>query len=346
MTSRENREAIQRLTKTSGMGGRNNATTNALKSLDYLGTGGGRAPNRNTQGMVLFSRPRMNMSYDNLSGLRIMHDLLTDNDLSIEMYIRNMLDPTLPTRYGKRSKLMDNGSAFINVLTNTCSELPGFPDRTSDTYTSPEGDMKEKWSMVDGTWEIMDAPDLTATFDNIAGDVIGKLFNYWAIYPNAVYLNDLAPYTEMIDENEIDYQTAIWRLLFNDRSTHVTGIARCIAFPIADASGAKFNYTRESVLVQDTDTISIPFRANGIDYDDPILYTEFNLLVSIFNPLMGDSVRENQMVKLTHAESVYLCSESFTTFPHIDPLTKEITWWMRPGDYYTAMGIADPSAAR
>ena len=315
----------------------NGASTDVLSGIDFLNSGTAFQRNNDNQGLVFFTRPRLNMSYDNISSDRVFIPLLAENPLSPYRAIRIMLDPMLD----ETSSLFDSRLPFIPLLSNTLQSLSGFPDVTLNMYTSPEGLRKESYTMIDDVAEINSTFDITATFANIQGDPITKLFHFWQRYGGFVYSGEMVPYPDAILENKIDYQTRIWRLVLNAGRTHVTKIGCAnVCTPIADPLAASFNYSRESASVRDNDQITIPFRCSGAEYMDPILYQEFNTTVGLFNPGMRDADgddpainRKTLFVKLAKNEQALF---NFKAYPHIDTVSLELEWWVLKEDYYEA----------
>jgi hypothetical protein len=141
----------------------------------------------------------------------------------------------------------------------------------------------------------------------------------------------MVPYPEFVVANEVDYQCRIWRLILDKSKRYVKKIGCAVAaYPISDAMGNAFNFSTEVPYSDATDQISVPFRCLGVDYQDPILYTEFNLTVQYFNPAMADGRRESIYHKLTQVE---LDSFNFVGYPRIHPQTLELEWWVSREDY-------------
>lgn len=304
--------------------------TDLYRGIDHRGIGLPFQRNYDDQGLVLFTRPRLNLSYDNIIGQRVLLPLLTDDKNSPYHLIRMMLDPTLAGR-GVTSPIFDSQTAFIPILTNLLQSVSGFPDVTLNTYTSQEGVRKEAWSMVDDVAEINTTYDITATFANVTGDPITSMFHIWGHYMGAVYAGDIVPYPDYILKNAIDYQTRIWRLTFDNTKTYVKKIGCAnVAFPMASPLGAFFNYTSDSPSIRDNDQISIPFRCMAAEYNDPILYLEFNQTVELFNPRMADASREQAFVKLKGRE---LAGFNRDGYPRINLDTYELEWWVLKSDY-------------
>lgn len=347
-------DLISRLT---GYGHISEAQASNLFGIDHIGTGSPVPPNRDHYGMTFFTRPDLNLSYDNLLASRLMAPLQTSEKNTMARAIRALLDPRSVdrgcpislSRYNINRRpddivtcdLIDPEQAFIPILTNKLVSLSGWPDIAVDTYTSKEGAYKEAYSMVDGTSYLYNTQDITATFENIHGDPITYLFAIWVHYASMVYDGTMVPYPDAIINNRIDYNTRIYRLVLNETQQYVTKIAACgAAFPMASPLGASFNFASDSEFNRDTDQISIPFRCIGFNYLDPILITEFNQSVEDFKRGMISSNRNEAMVLLDPSEyssgDIYqsmVNATNFKSYPRIDPETHALEWWVDRDNY-------------
>jgi hypothetical protein len=352
--------AIDIISRQSGLGRRQQAHTNAFYGINHRGVGNNIPHNTDNYGITFFTRPRMNLTYDNLVADRTMTTLLATyaKGETMQRAIRAILDPILagkPEPSGqladpvaaddptKNVNLIDNQLPFIAILTNHLQSLSSWPDPTVDTFTSHEGINKEAWSMVDGQVRIFTTFDMTATFRNVAGDPISFLFNTWIKYASNVYTGKMVPYPDMILQNEIDYQTRIYRFVLDPSRQYITKVAACgAAFPYAVSLGAAFNYNSDQPFVADNaQEISVGFRCIGADYMDPITLREFNMVVQNFNPTMADGVRETSYIKLTPFEANY---HNNYGYPRANESTFELEWWVDPADYIpvsaSVLGVA------
>lgn len=312
--------AIGEATRDSGFARPRSAISEVYYGIDHRDAGSAFQKNTDHQGLTLFTRPQLNLSYDNVLADRTLIPLLTNEPKSMYSAIRAMLDP----RVGNSSTLIDPAMAFMPILSNALLNISGFPDITLDTYTAPEGLHKESYSMVDSLADINNTYDLTASFTNVKGDPITTLFHAWTRYASNVYVGKMVPYPDKIIENEIDYQTRIWRIVLDSTKRYIKKIGCAnVAFPIASPLGASFNYSKETPYIADNDQISIPFRCIGAEYNDPILYSEFNATVIAFNPAMKDRHRQYRM--LTKKE---LNSHNYQGYPWINTDTLELEWWI------------------
>lgn len=295
--------------------------------------------NKDQYGLTFFTRPQLNFQRSNLKQSRIMHRLLTTQELSWQRYIRNMLDPRLSTDYDKeggnrpvKTKLVDEKNAFIPLLSNNLVSISGWRDIMVPTYTSRQGMYREEYSMVDGITIDYSAYDLTANFRNLRGDPITDLFFYWSHYMSLVFEGTLAPYPDMIVANMLDYCTRVYRLVLDPSKTRVQKIAACGAcFPVAVSVGASFDFSIDKPYNDVNAEISIPLRAMGFIVNDDILIRQFNKTVGYFNPDMAsrsDNPYERPGPNVTKLEPSELALFNYRGYPRIDPETYELQWYI------------------
>lgn len=324
------KDVLDFISRTNGLGALTEAAANSIYGINHRGLGSPIPQNTDDQGITFFTRPRMNLSYDNLATDRVFTPLLTANDKSYQRAIRCILDPdSAKANNPVRSRLVDSANPFIPLLSNHLISLSGWPDPSFSFFTSKEGAAKEQWIMIDDVARNFGTYTLNATFRNIAGDPITLLFNTWTRYAARVYDGTMLPYPEMIVDNEIDYQTRIYRIVLDTSRQFVQKIAACGAsFPTAVSLGTAFNYSNESPFSRETNAqISVPFQCVGVDYNDPILINEFNALVQYFCVHMRDQYRDASMVKLQPGNLLFF---NYYGYPRIDPLSMELQWWVSP----------------
>lgn len=349
MATKDKRLFIDKLSRTSGQNTFKDAISNMFGGIDARGMGSPYQKNTDSMGLVFFTRPDLNLSYDNITNHRALAPMARLNDSTgdervdsnMHRAMKLMLSPRLC--FGKRpnrTDLINVNSPFMDVAGNLLQSLNGWNDIALDTYTAPEGLRKESWSMMDSVAENNGVFSLTASFNNVEGDPMTTIFHYWSVYMSLVYTGEITPWPDNVITNTKDYETRIWRLVLDKTQTYVRKIASCVAYPKATPIALNLNYNRENKFATDNDQISLPFECQAAEYNDPILYEEFNLTVEHFNPYMKKENRispngplEGMMVKLDSNEVPYF---NFEAVPYIDTLTLELQWWV-PQDSYKAM---------
>lgn len=317
---------LSKISRSSGLGDFTSAITNTYYGINYRGVGNAAIYNNEQYGLTFFTRPFLNLTYDNLRANRTFVPLATNEELSVHRAIRTLLDPRGAWQRKITTPLIDHYNAFMPLLTNNLISLSGWPDLDIDTYTSKPGIVQEQVSFVDGNSRIHRTFDLTANFRNIKGDPISLLFNIWTKYSSLVYKGEMDPYIDMMLENRIDYNTRIYRLTLDPSRQYVQKIAACgAAFPTAAPLGTSFDFNEDQPFATQNGQISIPFKCMGVDYLDPITVLEFNRVTVMFNPSMEDGKREATYRKLTLSERQYF---NYRGYPRIDPETYEFQVWI------------------
>jgi hypothetical protein len=146
------------------------AMGNNLYGINHRQTPGLVPSNKDTYGLTFFTRPQLNLQADNIRTERKFYSLLSKNELSMQRYIRCMLDPRLNVGVNVKhlasdsaredkvvytypavtTPLIDVHQAFIPVLTNNLITLSGWPDVTAPVFESDAGMYKESYAQVDG----------------------------------------------------------------------------------------------------------------------------------------------------------------------------------------------------
>ena len=337
--------------QTTHIGSVERAISNNLYGVNHRQTPNMVPSNKDTYGLCFFVRPQLNMQGDNIRNLRQFSSLLTKEMFSIQQYVRCMLDPrqqagyAIPGNTASSVKavtcgLVDNMSPFIPILTNNIVSMSGWPDVTQPTFTSKEGLYKEVWSIADGVVKNYETFDLDCTFRNTRGDPIVFMFYIWLHYQAAVFEGKLVPYLDMISENEIDYNTRIYRLVLDKNKNKVTKIgATGIAFPISVPTGGFFDFNANQPYNDQNKEFSVRFKCVGAEFFDDVLIYDFNKTVCYFNEAMKDAYRETYMTRIPNA---FLGVFNNRGYPRINPKTYELEWWV--GSNYFAARTADLSS--
>ena len=338
-TTPSDAQMLDIISRSSGYGPLSTSYANLLSGFNHRSLGSPVPLNTEGMGIVFFTRPNLNLSYDNLAADRMLTPLLTDSVLTYQRVIRAMLDPVgsgvnMPGNVARNitSPLFDEKQAFMPLLTNNLLSLNGWQDIVLDTYTSKEGVVRENWSMVDGISKINNTFDLTGSFRNIGGDPITLLFAVWATYIDHVHRGVMVPYMKSIIENRIDSHTRIFRFTLDPSRTRIqkwfstTGVS-----PIGVPLGAAANFSTDAPYAhENAEEISIQFRCQGSEYLDPLILYEFNETVSMFNPDMADDQRALVYQKIPFQ---YLRLFNYKGYPHINVATNELEWWVDQAEY-------------
>ena len=332
---------VDKISTKEGYGNRRTIGTSILRGINHRGYTDSLKSNVSNQGLTFFTRPDLNLSYDNVVTSRRLSNMNTKDKQSVPMYIRCVLDPVannkllIPTPYDHvpanvSSPLCDPKSPFIHVLSNRLTSLSGWPDFTIDSFTSEAGIAHEVWNQVDTYTVNYGTFDLTAEFREYDGGLVTNLFRVWEEYSARVADGSMMPYPWTVEEKVLDYYTRIYRLVLDSTRTYVKHVISTIGYPTAVPDAAKFNFSAGSPKTPE-DKVGIPFKCVGVEVDDPINLLEFNELVISFNPSMADDRREASMVKLKNIE---LDENNYNGYPRIDLTTNELQWWISKEEKY------------
>ena len=342
--------------RNAGLGASNSTTFSILNGINIQG---GTLPlphNTDTQGLIFFTRPCLNLTYNNVSDIRTMMYLTNTDKSSMGNAIRCMLNPPNIEGFAAngdsyRSNIINDKTPFIPLLSNTILSLSGWPDLVPYTYTSTAGIGSEQVSWVDGRSGICNTFDLTGSFANMEGDPITALFTTWVEYAQRVFEGSMSPFPINIVENRVDYQTRIYRLVLDRTKTFVQKIsATGASFPIIAPIGAAMNFNAGTQFNDSNNQITIPFRCMGAMYNDPILVAEFNKIVQIYNSDMDDDSRPSNMVKLEGEVKHNIPKKmimNYKAYPRIAD-NMELEWWASKQDYdvlIKELGLLDTTTA-
>ena len=265
------------------------AIGNNLYGINHKQTGNPVPRSKDMYGFTFFTRPQLNLTKLNLSNYRGFYSMMTDNNMSYQKYTRLMLDPRIVSskEQGATSPFVDPLNPFIPLLTNNVTSVSGWPDISAPTYTTESGIYGEESGFVDGITNHYESFDLDVSFKNFKGNPLIYFFHVWVKYATLVFEGILNPYLDMITENEIDYNTRIYRLVLDQNKKYVTYIGSTGAsFPLNVPTGSIFDFATDTPYNSKNEEISIRFRSFGFIAFEDILKVKFNQTLAIFNPNM------------------------------------------------------------
>lgn len=363
--------SIDQLLETLPVGSVARALGNNLFGVNFRQTGNAVPRAKDSYGFTFFTKPQLNLSTINVSNYRGFYNLLTSEAASYQRYTRLTLDPRL-TRNPANLKcpFVDPFNAFIPILTNNLVSMSGWPDLSAPVHTSESGAYGEEHSFVDGVTNHFEAFDIDATFRNTKGNPLLYFFYTWIKYETLVFEGILNPYLDMITENEIDYNTRIYRLVMDETKRYVTYIgATGASFPVNVPTGSLFDYNVDTPFNTKNSEINIRFRSIGFIAFEDYLKLEFNRTQAIFNPDIwrllqhdlgsGSSTNKNRedgtvvynspgggnYVKIPHymlraPESSTIMHDLYAlnhrAYPYINLATNELEWWTPASNFKSA----------
>lgn len=299
------------------------AISNNLYGFNSRGTGNPAPSERISHGFTFFTRPQLNLTMMNISNFRGFYNLLTSQSTSYQRYVRMMLDPRLGVN-NLKCPFVDNFNAFIPILSNNLVSMGGFPDLTVPTYTSEAGLYGEETGFVDGVTNHFESYEVDATFRNTKGSPLIYMFYIWLKYQSLVFEGILNPYIDMVVENEIDYNTRIYRIILDQSKRFITHMgATGASFPINVPTGNIFDFNIDKPFNDSNSEINIRFRSFGFTPFEDILKLEFNQTQAIFNPDIKKILRYDMSGPLddsrmrSNPQSAYeIAGVSYIKVPH------------------------------
>lgn len=284
-------------------------------------------------GLIFFTRPELNLSYDNIAMVRKLSVLMTgDNAEEPNSYahaIRTALDP-LGQRHRDnkvRSKLIDDKNPYLTYFGNLCISMSQPPDIAIQTFTSPEGMQKEQWMVADGIADHNGYYDITCTFAGMQGNPIPLSIYCWLYYIQHLRMGPCVPHPINRIENRMDYFTRIERYTFEPDGKRIANWWHCgAALPKNLSMGSFFAYNKLENYNEQRET-TVQFGCVGSIINDPIQLYEFNMRMMTFNPWLHDSMRSQHYVRI-HPSDYGLTN--YYGYPLINLATREMDWWVEP----------------
>lgn len=327
-------ELMSRLSREQSYGTRDSIFADILSGFNRRAQGVSAPANSDQHGLTFFTRPNLNLSYDNIAMVRSLTPLMSRDPKTLQRVVRATLDRDGSVNSFPSPGLVDNRQAFIPMLTNLIVSCSGWPDISTHAYSSSEGMAKEVWIMNDTITDIFSQFEVTCTFQNVMGDPITLLFFVWLHYMGAVYIGKMVPYPQSIIENEIDYMTRIYRFVMDPTGTYIQAVASTGAsMPTGIPMGSKFNFSRDQPYNEDLKEITVPFTSVGAIYNDPITLHEFNKTGELFYPELATASKSRKDGPLVYVEPDDRMLFNYTGFPRVNLKTNELEWYVDSAVY-------------
>jgi len=276
------------------------------------------------QGLVFFVRPQLNLSRDNISNNRLLYTMLGEDKVNMSTWVKHTLDPRSVPENG--SPVINNKQAFIPIMTNTINTMTGFPDVTFPSTTFQPGLFNEAYSIIDGTAKIYNPVDISTSFFNVSGEPVMNLLHTWGLASTLMVEGSISPYADYVIENERCYDTRIFRLVLDQTGRFVTNVAATgPGFIDSVGIGSVFDLNRDQVYNESENEHNFKFKMMGVEYKDIILLDEFNTIGEIFNPLLEDGIRDDEMIKVSHVVKKYF---NYLSYPRVNLETFELEYWV------------------
>lgn len=335
-------DLLDKVTLSSGYGKHSAAALEQLRGFNITGQGNLAPANQDDIGYTFFTRPNLNLSYDNNNYVRRL-SFLNEGPLTLGCAIKCFLSPAFPAqRLGgwsasdmpvpvdeARSQIVDDRSAFIEPMSNLIVDLSGFPPMEAEIGSTSEGFRKEVRHYVDSGAHRYGPISLTGQFRNMDGDILRIMTAAWLEYMQQTAQGTIAPYPQMMIEDESDCETTCFRFVMDPTRRWVRKCAQTgYLIPSMVDMGSDFNFSGNAIANEEQ--ITLQFEGSGVFYNDPMTFAIFNRLVAAANPQMLGGVRETALKQIPH-EYVELFRGK-RTYPYI-ATNYEFQWWTTAEDY-------------
>jgi len=249
---------------------------------------------------------------------------------SIAYAIRALLDTTLSKRYGispGSQSFLNEKNPFIPILINRLLTLNGWPDWVLDVETTEGGFFSESITYPKGHDQLARNYDIQASYGDVRGSIILILFTIWFRYVHLLTRGRVTAYMEDIDQRRMGFTSSIYRFVMDPSNRYILKWAKATGcYPRSVPLGAYFNYEANAGHVESAMNLAMPWTVAGrIEYYDPIILKEFNMVVERRCPDITkyEIAREPLRMLLNHRLIPYI---------DIETGTNELQWRYDPKD--------------
>jgi len=339
-----NNDVLSAAFRSGGFGGYGNSMFSVLKGINHRGSGDVVSPNLE-RCFVFFTRPELNFTDDNISGVRRLRHLLNNNPYSISNYVKSTLMPHVITSTVRglepslsRSPFVEERSPFIPLKTNCLKSISGWPDELMNISDMAEGMRQQVTGIVDDTPNNYSQFDLTCSFINVRSSPLFVMLSAIRQYSTTASVGGLSPFPKVKAARYLDYTQRIYVLVMDEsginiRNAACTGAAIMKGLP----TGAKFNHVNDGPLNPVDDTIDVPYHCYGVRYDDPIILENFNRIVRDYNPDFFNDLVDGMRGDYKLVPHEELDVFNFEAIPYLNTDTMQLEWYCREDRYNEIM---------
>lgn len=306
--------AVEMSYKYSAAGSHHSQYSNAMRGIDRFGYQP-LIPNHELRGMTFITRPKLQLSRPGVRSDETLTVLDTLDPNSLMFAIRALLDTKFSKRQDIRplvakSPFFNPTSPWATPLMNCLVDISGWPDFNIDTETSEGGFFGEDITIPRGGDSGGRTVDLTLTFRDIQGGPIFTMLYLWTYWIAKACVGSVIAYPEDIAAGRMSFTCSIYRFIVDPSRRSITKWAKATGcYPVSFPIGAIFNYASGESFVSSAMTMSIPFKANIIEYQKPAIFKDFNKLALRYAPDLLTGAYINTDVDPAH---------NFTGLPWID----------------------------
>lgn len=339
-------DIIDNISIVNGYGPISAANTVVFSGFNHRGNTNPVSANRDQVGIYFITRPWCNLSSENIAMARELAVLETSNKLTIQSYIRAVLDPQGVRDRDQGTPLLPMKTPFIPLLTNTLLSISGWPNPSAGVYETNPGMYGETTGFIDGIADYNGSFSLSLNFANLQGDPVGTLLNTLYKY-SGLLRTKIRPYSSMILQRRQDYSVRVYGFLLDPSRRYVQKMCMSLGGFIESTNIAdSFNVVFDERFVTNTEQVNANFKMFGARYNDPIIIEQFNSAVAAMEPeleivsfntegdlrVKGSSgfIGSNSYIRIPNDELLKL---NFEGLPLIHPITQELTWWVTTERY-------------
>lgn len=327
------RVILDDIVRTQGHGSYRGVSTATMWGIDHENVSTYIESPHEEYGLVLFTKPMCNLSYNNILQDTRTALMASKNNLSMPRIIKAMLDPISQRDERFHCPIIDRYSAFIPLLTNTCTSISGAPSLYMNSFETPAGKYGEVYTMPDGHAEQFESWSATATFNNGPGDLVGEFFVKWVTYMGLLRDGTFRRRIGFTRDNRRDYDIRAYSIILDSTRRYIQKISCPGAmWPRGVDTGKDFDMVKnnEGTIIEDSKTVNITFQAMGYYTRDPIVFLMFNQTVMNMNPFMHPNFRRQYMVEIPDELRLYY---NKVGYPWIDMNTSKLQWFMFKEDF-------------
>lgn len=250
-------------------------------------------------GLTFITRPKLNLHSGSIVGERRLKCLDTTDPLSTAFYLRCLLDTKFAYNNEdlvKQCPLINYYSPFNALLSNSITDITGFPDFSLDFETTDGGYQSENYSFPIGSDMCRKSHDISINVRDIPNGTLTSMFLIWILWIHLMNKGIVSPYKRDSDELVMPFTVSIYRFTLDVTRYRIVKWSKSTGCtPKSLPIGAMFNRNSNEIISNAATKFTVPFNANFTEYCDPISLAEFNMLVKRYN---GKS-RLNRMVRVT-----------------------------------------------
>lgn len=327
------RVILDDIVRTQGHGSYRGVSTATMWGIDHENVSTYIEAPHEEYGLVFFTKPMLNLSYNNILQDTRTSLMASKNNLSMPRIIKGLLDPISQLDPRFSCPIIDRYSAFIPLLTNTCTNISGAPSLYLNSFETPAGKMGEVYSMPDSHAEQYEAWTCSATFNNGPGGITSEMFSKYVTYMGLLREGVFRRRQGFSYDNRRDYDIRAYSIVFDSTRRYIQKISCPGAmYPVGVDNGKDFDMVKDNqgTIIEDSKTVSVSFKAMGYYSRDPIVFLMFNQTVINMNPFMHPNFIKQYMVEIPDELRLYY---NKVGYPLIDMNTSKLRWFMFKEDF-------------